>query len=419
MGTIANNDNLYGVSKWIVNPTAGKGTHTTIQAAITSASAGDSIFIFPATYTENITLKNGVNLCGLNTFGGSGEATLIIGKLIDNGVTISCTLTNLAFHTNSDYISVQTGSGTIVFDNCRLVCVNNTGLNIGAGSTYQLYNCTADVSTTGIGLYTGSGAFQCYYTNISNSGNTVTASTTAGTTNYYNSLLSIPISCSSSGGIVFRNGTIDTSVQNTTCITTAGSQITLIGNSNFLSGSASAISIGTGTTLKMFKCSIDSTNTNPVTGAGTYLSDETTYSNTGILPNTTTRTFAIVGENAAWTPVLTFGGGSTNLTYAARSGSYTRIGNVVTFTCDVELSAKGISTGNAQIAGLPYNPAATTICVISASLLTFVGQVNARMAGGNSALILDVWATTGARSQLSDTAFGNSTFVQISGSYLV
>ena len=58
MGTIANNDNLFGTARFIVNPTAGLGNYTTIQAAITAASAGDTIFIMPAVYTENLTLKN-------------------------------------------------------------------------------------------------------------------------------------------------------------------------------------------------------------------------------------------------------------------------------------------------------------------------------------------------------------------------
>jgi hypothetical protein len=117
-------------------------------------------------------------------------------------------------------------------------------------------------------------------------------------------------------------------------------------------------------------------------------------------------------------PILSFGGSSTNLTYAAHTGEYSRIGNIVTFTLDIELSNKGISTGSASIAGLPFSAANTNIFAISADSLTFVGMVNARCAA-NAAIVIDQWATAGSRTQLADTAFGNSTFLQITGSYLV
>lgn len=49
-------------SKWIVAPTLAEGTHTSIQAAINDATSGDEIFIRNGTFTENITLKAGVDL---------------------------------------------------------------------------------------------------------------------------------------------------------------------------------------------------------------------------------------------------------------------------------------------------------------------------------------------------------------------
>ena len=59
-------DNKFGVAKWIVDSTASLGTHTTIAAALTSASSGDTIFIRPGTFTENLTLKAGVDLCAFD-----------------------------------------------------------------------------------------------------------------------------------------------------------------------------------------------------------------------------------------------------------------------------------------------------------------------------------------------------------------
>ncbi len=59
-------------------------------------------------------------------------------------------------------------------------------------------------------------------------------------------------------------------------------------------------------------------------------------------------------EEGTWTPVLTFGGGSTGITYTNRGGNYTKIGRQVTLNFMVELSSKGSSTGDAVIGGLPY-----------------------------------------------------------------
>lgn len=59
-------------------------------------------------------------------------------------------------------------------------------------------------------------------------------------------------------------------------------------------------------------------------------------------------------EEGTWTPSLTFGGGSTGLTYLARDGSYVKIGKLVFLHFFIALNTKGSSTGNAQIQGIPF-----------------------------------------------------------------
>lgn len=120
-----------------------------------------------------------------------------------------------------------------------------------------------------------------------------------------------------------------------------------------------------------------------------------------------------------FTPALDFSGGVTGITYSGRSGIYTQIGNIVTFTLSLELSNKGSSVGTAQITGIPVVPSNTTIYPVSADSLTYSGQLNARMGGTSSTIFIDAFATTGSRTSLADTAFANSTFIQISGSFLI
>ena len=421
MGTIANNDNLFGTARFIVNPTAGLGNFTTVQAAITAASAGDTVFIMPAQYTENITLKNGVNLAGYNIFGGSGSRTQIIGKLIDGGGVVNCTLTNLALGTNSDFCIALTGSGTVSLSNCRFNGNDNTILSLAGSANLAMYSCSLNLLTTGIAIFvnTGTGSFLFRQCSGDNSGGSVTASTSTGAVGIHSSTFAYPIATSGAGTVNIFNSFIDNEAINTASLTTAGTGSSQISNSNIRSGTASAISIGSGTTVAVYKSTIDSTNTNPVTGAGTYKSDETTYSNTGILPNPTTETFATVGRKGTFTPVLQFGGGSTGITYTTQLGTFTRIGNVVTFQTNITLSAKGSSTGAAAITGLPYASAGITPCAIAASVLTYAGQVAAVIGTGGTQLNLRSFATTAGSVDLTDTAFANTTFIQVSGSYLV
>lgn len=57
-----------------------------------------------------------------------------------------------------------------------------------------------------------------------------------------------------------------------------------------------------------------------------------------------------------WTPGISFGGGTTGITYVDAEGQYTRIGNILYFSCLIKLSSIGSSTGAAAITGFPFTP---------------------------------------------------------------
>ena len=59
-------------------------------------------------------------------------------------------------------------------------------------------------------------------------------------------------------------------------------------------------------------------------------------------------------EEGTWTPGLSFGGGTTGMTYGTCGGYYTKIGRVVPCTGLLNLTAKGSSTGAAALTGLPF-----------------------------------------------------------------
>jgi hypothetical protein len=59
-------------------------------------------------------------------------------------------------------------------------------------------------------------------------------------------------------------------------------------------------------------------------------------------------------EEGTWTPTILFGGAASGVGYGAQTGYYTKIGNVVTISGLLGLSAKGSSTGGATVGGLPF-----------------------------------------------------------------
>lgn len=59
-------------------------------------------------------------------------------------------------------------------------------------------------------------------------------------------------------------------------------------------------------------------------------------------------------ERGGWTPGISFNNGVTGLTYTLNVGGYTKIGNTYHAWGVIILSAKGSSTGQARITGLPF-----------------------------------------------------------------
>jgi hypothetical protein len=59
-------------------------------------------------------------------------------------------------------------------------------------------------------------------------------------------------------------------------------------------------------------------------------------------------------EEGTWTPEVTVGGSTTGITYSARAGTYTKIGNTVRIDFIIRLTNRGSNTGDVSIGGLPF-----------------------------------------------------------------
>lgn len=128
--------------------------------------------------------------------------------------------------------------------------------------------------------------------------------------------------------------------------------------------------------------------------------------------------------SGTWTPTLSFGGGSTGLTYAQRSGSYIKIGKLVIANAFFELSAKGSSTGGAVISGLPFNSGATGgelggsgSIAYAAGLAGLTSPLALHLSFSSAAMSLYDWGATGV-AVVDDTNFTNSSTLGLTISYV-
>ena len=138
--------NTFTTAKWIVSPTASDGTHTTIAAALTAASSGDTIFIRPGIYTENPTLKAGVNLSAYICDAFTPNVT-ISGKCTFTGSGI-VSISGIRLQTNNDFLLAVTGSSASVVKliNCYFDITNHTAISYTSSSASSQINMLAHKS---------------------------------------------------------------------------------------------------------------------------------------------------------------------------------------------------------------------------------------------------------------------------------
>lgn len=118
-------------------------------------------------------------------------------------------------------------------------------------------------------------------------------------------------------------------------------------HSVLIGGAANAITSATaGTNGQVL---LGSTGADPAFGTLTSTLGSLTYT-----PGAASLNIDVTGfATGSWTPTITGGTIAGATTYATQLGGYTRIGNVVTVSCILQISA-ATGTGDAQISGLPF-----------------------------------------------------------------
>jgi hypothetical protein len=124
-------------------------------------------------------------------------------------------------------------------------------------------------------------------------------------------------------------------------------------------------------------------------------------------------------REATWTPSLTFGGAAASMTFSEQVGTVVRIGRTAFFQGRLNLTNKGISTGQAQIS-LPLTPGnyATSGFLLVSYIANALGlgdsQIMGPVLGTQQFSTLAEMGATGIVA-LDDSNFANNTILSFSG----
>lgn len=139
----------------------------------------------------------------------------------------------------------------------------------------------------------------------------------------------------------------------------------------------------------------------------------------GFKPSSTSDALTQWNNTTSWTPVLSFGGGSTGITYSVQVGEYLRLGSMVFIYVNILLTSKGSSTGAAVISGLPVNMTKFNHFPMRWLSMTATLVNAAAYRASNTTLGLKgiTAAGTSLDVNLTDASFSNTTQVEFSGWY--
>lgn len=148
-------------------------------------------------------------------------------------------------------------------------------------------------------------------------------------------------------------------------------------------------------------------------------SGDTTVSN-GVIFGGSSGTLSYY-QTGTWTPFISFAGSTTGITYSTQTGTYTRIGDIVTAFYYIVLTNKGSGSGNARLNGLPYTVSSTNnASAVATSNITYTGTyIVCQGVASNTYANLQYCTTGTAGALLAGGNFANNTQLQGTITYKV
>ena len=383
MAKIQDGTNLYS-SHTIVVDSAGKTPFTTVAAGITAAVglgvSNPTVYIRAGTYTENLTLINGVNLCGDDPY------TCIIdgAHTIPAAGQIQISNLKLAATTPATSLFNETGAGTCAID------ITNCIFNVNSGMVFNLTTSTGPLSITNCTDISAANSIAINTTGISAVtirdsviGTGAVTANFGGATTIYNSSFSCPMTFSQAGAASAYNCDFFGAIVLSDTATFG------LFKGYISTGATAAITANAGTTVTLDNVVIDSSAANIVTGAGTAIYGQVTATN-AFTHNVTTETYTtrtITGsvqldETNAGVPYFTAGvmGSTAALTdgqlLVGKTGNPPSLATLTAGAGTTITNGAGSITV-AQTAGFPF--AFTTIAADGA-LATGTAYINTKAA---------------------------------------
>jgi len=119
-------------------------------------------------------------------------------------------------------------------------------------------------------------------------------------------------------------------------------------------------------------------------------------------------------EEGTWNPVLTFGGANVGMT-GTFIGKYIKVGNLLTVSGQITLTAKGSSTGNTLVTGLPFSTGTTAVMSFTNYHLSYNSMIYGQIFSNQ----FPIYETTtgGTRTSIDDTNFSADTSLSFSATY--
>jgi hypothetical protein len=370
----------YPISPYVVGA-SGKAGYQTIQSAINAANTagGGTVYVQQGQYTENLTLRDQVNLVGVPGISqGINQGTTITGthtppasgQVLINGICFTST-------TNA-FSSAAAGTAHITLANCESAiqnghlfdlpnwtgiieiwdhnpdtsgapfAVNDGGINNTGGATILVFSAGFG-SGTNVMTVSGPAFFQGV--NVGAPLNLVTGANCESITNQYSAAVTL------SNNSVY-NSSFDT----------------------FQTGAAAAITMSSSAASSILNASIESTN-NPAiagSGAGTLTLGNITFLNNANIAGTLTLAWATTSTGKTYIETLTGTSGGAisptagNITFAGGAG-VTIVGSGSTLTINVAGGTGTMETLTGNTGGA-ISPTAGNTNILGSGALAFAGS---------------------------------------------
>lgn len=125
-------------------------------------------------------------------------------------------------------------------------------------------------------------------------------------------------------------------------------------------------------------------------------------------------------EEGTWTPSIKFGGNSAGMTYNEQIGTYIIIGRIGIISMVITLTAKGSSTGQATLTGLPFSVQANARGgQVGATFSTFAATVYGLGFYASGTTIELVGMGSGGSFALDQSHFNNTSAWRMTGVYIL